>query len=318
MWAMGHCICQILTVFVVACQPLLSFCATQPDPLAQEKQLIKMGKLPQAEAALRNASQANPNSSAVHGLLGEVLLKEQKYEDSVQELGLAAQANPDSLHYVVLLSEALIGWRHFGVAVDYLNAVKPKFDGHAELHYLTALALYSENNLKDAKPEIETALRLQPNLAQASYLLAGCVASEGDYSQAEDIFSALIKKHPHNPQYWIGLAQVRAKENKNAESVSAARRALSLAPRNAHVQYVTATVLMQSGNFSEAVSMFEKLERLNSNVLEVHVALARLYAHQGRRELAHKEAGLAEALQQKNSSQPEQKPAAAAEYPAPQ
>lgn len=280
--------------------------------------MIKMGKLLQAEAVLRIALQTNPNSSDLHGLLGEVLLKEQKYEDSVQELGLAAQASPDSLLYAVLLSEALIGWRHFGVAVDYLNAVKPKFDGHAELHYLVALALYSENNLKDAKPEIEAALRLQPNLAQASYLLAGCVASEGDYAQAETIFSALTKKHPHNSQYWTGLAQVLAKENKNPEAVGAARRALSLSPRNTHVQYVTATLLMQSGDFADAVSMFEKLERLNSNVLEVHVALARLYAHQGRRELAHKEAELAQALQQKNSSQPDQTPAATTEYPAPQ
>jgi len=312
---MGHCWCRTLTVLLLACFSVLSFCATQPDPLARAKELIKMGKLQQAEAVLRTASQASPDSSDLHGLLGEVLLKEQKYEDSVQELGLAAQASPDSLHYVVLLSEALIGWRHFGVAVDYLNAVKPKFDGHAEFHYLTALALYSENNLKDAKPEIETALRLQPNLAQASYLLGGCVASEGDYSQAESIFSALTNKHPRNPQYWTGLAQVLAKQNKNVEAVRAARRALSLAPRNAHVQYVTATVLMQSGNFPEAVSMFEKLERLNGNVLEVHVALARLYAHQGRHDLAHKEAELAQALQQANSSQ-DQKPAATAEYPA--
>jgi len=314
---MGHCWCRTLTVFVLVSQPLLAFCATQPDPLARGKELIKIGKLHQAEAVLRDASQTNPNSSDLHGLLGEVLLKEQKYEDSVQELGLAAQASPDSLHYVVLLSEALIGWRHFGVAVDYLNAVKPKFDGHAELHYLTALALYSENNLKGAKPEIEAALRLQPNLAQASYLLAGCVASEGDYSQAETIFSALTKNHPNNPQYWTGLAQVLSKENKNGGAVGAVRRALSLTPRNVHVQYVAATVLMQSGNLPEAVSMFEKLERVNSNVLEVHVALARLYAHQGRHELAHKEAELALALQQKNSSQPEQTPAATAEYPAP-
>jgi protein O-GlcNAc transferase len=295
---------------------MLSFCAIQPDPLARGKELIKLGKLQQAETFLRDAAQANPNSADLHGLLGEVLLKEQKYEDSVQELGLAAQASPDSLHYVVLLSEALIGWRHFGVAVDYLNAVKPKFDGHAEFHYLTALALYSENNLKDAKPEIETALRLQPSLAQASYLLAGCVASEGDYAQAETIFSALTRKHPHNPRYWTGLAQVLAKQNKNAEAVAAARRSLALAPRDAHVQYVTATVLMQSGSFPEAVSMFEKLERVNSSVLEVHVALARLYAHQGRHELAHKEAELAQALQQANSSQQDQRPAAAAEYPA--
>jgi cellulose synthase operon protein C len=315
---MRHCWCRTLTTLVLALQPPLLVGATQQDPVAHAKELVQAGKLKQAEAVLQAASQANPSSSGLHGLLGEVLLKEQKYEDSVQELGLAAQADPDSLPYAVLLSEALIGWQHFGVAVDYLNAIKPKFEQHAEFHYLLGLAFYSENKLKDAKPEFETALRLEPDLAQASYLLAGCLASEGDYSQAEGIFSALTKQHPSNANYWIALAQVLAKENNNVEAIRAARRALSLAPRNAHVQYVTATVLMESGNFSDAVPMFEKLERLDSSVVAVHVALARLYARQGRRELAHKEAERAQQLQESNQSQPGQKPPAQAEYPAPQ
>lgn len=171
--------------------------------------------------------------------------------------------------------------------------------------------------LNDAKPELETAVRLKSSLAQASYLLGSCVASEGDYSRGESIFSALTKQHPRNASYWTALAQVLIKENKNAGAVSAARRALSLAPGNAHMQYVTATVLMESGNFSDAVPMFEKLERLNSSVIEVHIALARLYAHQGHRELAHQEAELARQLQEKNPSSGE-KPPANSEYPAPQ
>ena len=315
---MRHWWGRTLISLVLAFQPLLLRCATQQDAVAYAKELVKAGKLKQAEDLLQAASQANPGSSDLHGLLGEVLFKQQKYEDSVQELGLAAQANPDSLQYALLLSEALIGWQHFGVAVDYLGAVKPKFDHHAEFHYVLGLALYSENKLNDAKQEFGMALRLEPGLAQASYLQAGCLASEGDYSQAQSIFVALTRQHPTNANYWTGLAQVLAKENSNVEAVRAARRALSLAPQNAHVQYVTATVLMQSGNFSDAVPMFEKLERLDGRVVAVHVALARLYARQGRRELAHKEAELAQQLQEKNPSQPVQEPPAQAEYPAPQ
>ena len=309
---------RMVTTIIVAVQPLFVLCATQPDSVSRAKELIQLGELKQAEALLQSASQANPDSSNLHGLLGEVLFKEQKYEDSVQELGLAAQSNPDSLQYAVLLSEALIGWQHFGVAIDYLNAVRPKFEQHAEFHFDMGLALYSENNLKDAKPEFQQALRLKPDLAQASYLLASCVASEGDYSQAEGIFSALTRQHPRNSDYWTALAQVLSKENKASEAVRTSRRALALAPRNAHVQYVTATVLMQSGDISDAIPMFEKLERLDNRVLAVHVALARLYARQGRRDLAHKEAELAQQLQEKNPSPVARQPPASAEFPAPQ
>ena len=75
---------------------------------------------------------------------------------------------------------------------------------------------------------------------------------------------------------------------------------------------------MESGFFSDAVPMFEKLERLNGNVVAVHVALARLYARQGRRELAHKEAELAQQLQDRNQSPAGQTAPATAEYPTPQ
>ncbi len=53
-------------------------------------------KAKEAEALLRSASAADPNSATLHGGLGELLMKEHKYEDSVQELGLATQQNPDS------------------------------------------------------------------------------------------------------------------------------------------------------------------------------------------------------------------------------
>src|SRR5215831_18079822 len=150
----------------------------QTDPAVRGRQLIKVGKLKQAEDLLRSASQANPSSPDLRALLGEVLTKQQKYEDAVLELGLAAQAKPESLNYAVLLAEALIGWQHYGVAVDYLNAIKSRFDAHGEFHYEMGLALYSQNKLKEAKEEFEQALKLKPELAQASFLYATCIASE--------------------------------------------------------------------------------------------------------------------------------------------
>ena len=84
---------RTVTTLIVAVQSLFVQCATQPDSVTRAKELIQLGKLKQAEALLQSASQANPDSSNLHGLLGEVLFKEQKYEDSVQELGLAEGSN---------------------------------------------------------------------------------------------------------------------------------------------------------------------------------------------------------------------------------
>ena len=309
--------CRTLTLLVVALQPLLSLCATQQDPLARGKELMKAGKLKQAEVLLQTASQANPNSSALHGLLGEVLFKEQRYEDSVQQLGLAAQANPDSLKYAVLLSEALIGWRHFAVAVEFLHAVEPRFSQYPEFHYDLGFAYYNEGHVKDAQQEFERTLQLAPHLAQGQFMLASCMVSQGEFSSAEPIFVALTKTYPTKAAYWAGLAQLLSLENRNAEAIRASQRALSLAPGNTHVQLVAATALMQAGEVSSAVTMFEKLEHVNGKLIAVHLALGRLYRQQGRIELAHKEAELAQQLQGESTAQPGQQSPAGAEYPAP-
>lgn len=277
--------------------------AAQPDPVARSQQLIKFGKLREAENLLRSASQANPASPELHGLLGEILLKQQRYEEAVQELGTAAQAKPDSPNYSLLLSEALIGWQHFQVAIDYLNAVKARFDGYPQFHYDLGFAEYNEGHIQDARREFEKALKLAPKLAQARFLLASCMTSQGEFSDAESILSQLVTEYPKKAAYWAGLAQVLSLDNKHEDALRASLKAMVLAPKDAHVQFVRATVLMQSGDVTRAVRIFEKLEHLDGSVMAVHLALARLYRQQGRTELAHKESELARQLQQRNAPQ---------------
>ncbi len=170
--------------------------ATGNGAVARASALVRAGKVKQAEDVLRAAATANPQSEATHNALGKLLLKLQKYEDAVQEFGLALQINPDSLANSLLLSEALIGWQHFGVAVEFLQAVESKFGSYAEFHYSLGLAYYSENKMKEAKAEFQEAVRIAPKLDRAQYLLAACIASEGDYPAAVDIFRKLVKRAP--------------------------------------------------------------------------------------------------------------------------
>src|SRR5262249_51243939 len=146
--------------------------------------LVKAGNVSAGEKVLRTAVAASPKSEALHAALGKFLFKQKKYEDAVQELGAALQINPNSQENTLLLSEALIGWRHFGVAVDFLEAVRSKFGSAPEFHHYLGLAYYSENKIKEAKAEFQEAVRLAPKLDRSEYLLAACIATEGDYAQA--------------------------------------------------------------------------------------------------------------------------------------
>ncbi len=276
---------------------------TGQDAIAKASALVKAGKGKQAEELLRSASATNPNSSMLHGALGEMLLKRHNYEDSVQEFGLATQLSPDSAEYNLLLSEALIGWKHYGVAVEFLNAVRPKFGNAPMFHYDLGLAYYNLNKMKEAQPEFEEALRLAPNMERAQFMLAACLASTNDPAKGADIMRKLTKEHPDTVIYWATLGQILgATGTSNTEALQAVRHALSLAPHDLHTQYIAATVFVQNDDFADARPLLEHLEKVDPKVLSVHVQLARVYSRLGQRDLARKETVVANELQKQSAA----------------
>ena len=297
----GALACLLLAVAL----PVLSSGQTNGNSaVAKASALVRAGKVKQAEGVLHSAATADPKSEAVHSALGKLLFKENKYEDAVQELGMALQLNPDSLENSLLLSEALIGWQHFGVAVEFLQAVQPKFGSYAQFHYDFGLAYYSENKMKEAKAEFQEAVRLAPKLDRAEYLLAACIATEGYYAAAVDLFRKLVKEHPNNATYWATLGQMLAEAGSEnlPEAMRACRRARAIKPRDPHIQYVTATVLLKSGDFAGAKPLFEHLVNLNPKELSVHVSLARIYGRLGERELARKETQIVSQLEKEKAA----------------
>lgn len=275
------------------------FAATEnPDVVARASALIRAHKIEQAEALLRSAAAADPNSATVHGALGKLLFSEKRYEDSVHELRLALQMTPDSREYSMLLAEALIDWRRFDVPVNFLLAIRPHFASYPEFHYDLGLAYYNLNKNWEAKQELEEALRLDPNLDRASFLLAGCLDAEGEFAQAADIHRKLVKQQPNNATYWVMLGEALQQlgSGNGPEAMHACRRALALKPDDPRIQFVAATVFSGAGDFATARPLLEHLKQLDPHDLGVRVLLAQVYARLGERTLARQEAAIANEL----------------------
>jgi predicted Zn-dependent protease len=271
-----------------------------PDVVAKAAALTKAGKVDEAEALLRSASAADPNSASLHAALGQVFLTEERYEDAVMELGQAAQQKPESREYNLLAAEALIGWKHYPTALKFLKAVEPRFGKDAHFHYELALAYYYESDLNATRKELEKAVRLSPDFERAEFLLANCLVVSGETPRALMIFRKLAQKHPDNAFYWATLGmKVRHVDSGGsaAESLRAVRRALVLAPNDSYVQFAAATVFTETGEYKSARPLLEHLEDVAPKSLEAHALLVRVYARLGERELAQKETGLVEQLQ---------------------
>jgi len=285
--------------------------ASDENIVANASALVRAGKIHEAENLLRSASFAEPQSARLHGELGALLLREGYYEGAVEELGLAVQIDSTLNRYVLLLSESLIGWGHFGVAVDFLRAAEARVGRYPAYHYNLGLAYYNLNKKKDAESEFEKALHLAPHMYSSEFLLATCLADEGNLHKALQLYRRLVKEQPKNATYWIGLAQALGQMGSEygPEALKACRHGLTLQPENLHGQFVTATILSQIGEFGAARPLLEHLEQLDPSAVYVHSALARVYKRLGEAELARQQASLAIELQEqernRNGSNPQ-------------
>jgi len=279
--------------------------STEANAIAKASAFAKSGRPAQAEAVLRSALASMPQSVNLHGELGALLLQEGKYEESVQELGAAVQIDPDRHRYVIMLSEALIGWGHYGVAIDFLHAAEARVGKTPGYHYNLGLAYYSLNQKKEAEAELREALRLAPDLDRAQFLLASCLQETGNLPEAVEAYRKLTRQHPRDAIYWVALGEGLGKMGpaSQVEALAAARRGLALSPKDPHAQLVAGTILRRSGDLKAARPLLEQAEKSVPKLLPVHFELARLYASLGESKLAEKEAAIAKELQEQQASQ---------------
>jgi protein O-GlcNAc transferase len=281
---------------------LCCFAATGDDTVSEASALARAGKLERAEALLRAAVANDPDSAELRGALGKLLFTEQNYTDAVQELNQAEQLAPDSREYNMLLAAALLGAKRYGVARNFLLAVQPRFEQYPEFHYSLGLAYYNLSDVTKSERELKEAIRLDPKMDRARFLLAACFATEGEFAKAAEMLRRLVNEQPNNAIYWATLGDTlrQAGSANRPEALRACRRALAIQPGYPHAQFVMATILLEAGDFAGARAL---LERLSPKELEAHVALARVYARLGKPDLARKETEIVHKLREDQASE---------------
>lgn len=122
------------------------------------------GDVAEAEKAYRRAIQERPTFALALLNLGRVLINQKRYADSIEPLLGAAQARPDSADAHFLLGETYLKLKQGSKAVPQLNeALRLDPQGKAEAHLLLG-SLYDAVGLKDrAAAEYEQFLMKRPD-----------------------------------------------------------------------------------------------------------------------------------------------------------
>jgi tetratricopeptide (TPR) repeat protein len=208
--------------------------------------LLRLGRLPEAEASFRNALSLNPRGPMANYNLARLAEMRGRLAEAEELCRRALEVNPGLVDAWKTLGDVRLKSGSFGEAeAAYREFLARRED--PRVRYNRAVALYNQGALEEAGAEAGRAAALEPRLEE--------------------------------PERLLGL--VAQKLGRDSEAETHYRRALALAP-SAEAHYNLAVVQQRQGRLDQAIASFEAAARLAPRARPVWEALARAYAEAGR------------------------------------
>lgn len=269
------------------------------EQLKLAKVLLENNEPASAQALLESAVRTPPELPEAHYDLGLLLLNRNQYEGAVREFGRAVQLAPDPPQYSMRLAEALLLWKHYGTALEFLTAVKNRFGSLPDYKYKLGLALYGLHRFPEAIAQFEQISREKPDLDLVQFFLGNCRVAVGDLDKAVDHYRKAIALQPRNGSYYTALAQALRKisDENNDEAIIELEKALALDTADLQAQQELALSLEQKRNYAKAQALLQQVTGKHPDLLSAHVALARIYYKQRKKAEGDRERAIVSRLE---------------------
>ena len=189
--------------------------------------VLSDGKLPEAEALLRDRLRAFPNDVAAMRMLAELAVRVGRNE---QALALLEQC--------LALAPGFVMARH---------------------HY--ALVLDRNNRHEDALVELDSLLQDDPDNPALGNLKAVVLGKLGEYDDAIRLYQALLDRRPKDPRLWISLGHAQKTEGQSARAIHSYRRAIELDPQSGGAWWSLANMKVVRFDAADIAAMRGQLAR---------------------------------------------------------
>jgi Tfp pilus assembly protein PilF len=254
--------------------PSLSF----KDPVILNLALAyyKKGDFAAAQAQFEKLHALQPNDTRATILLADTDLRVGKPAETLALLQPLDSTNSDNLDFQFIYGSALIGTGHRRDGAVRLEKVA-QAQNRADAYLLAGVARLDVNDFELARSDLETALRLDPQLPNI-YTLVGTARDKlDDPTAAEPAFRQALQIDPNNFEANLYLGAILYKRRDIDEARKYLDHALALRPTDPLARYESAMLKSTAGQYQAAAEQLEQVARENPNWLDPHVQLATLY-----------------------------------------
>jgi protein O-GlcNAc transferase len=283
-------------LIILACAGML---LAQRAPVEQAWDLLAKGERKQAVRLLHEIIKADPKDADARLVLGSVLMEDGDRAESIAQLSEAVHLLPRSAEAHNALGEAfnafgdtknargafekavaldpeftqarinlglvLIDAREFGAATKHLDRALVRLGNSPEAahpHYLRAKVYTEQNEVEKAAAQLQQAISLRPDFAEAWSDLGQARKTLLDYAGALAAFERAVELSPDDAvaQYRLGAEYLHA--SKIQQAIHHLQEAARLNPENQSALYSLQLALRAGGQLEQASQVKEKLADL--------------------------------------------------------
>jgi protein O-mannosyl-transferase len=199
---------------------------------------------------------------------------------------------------LVLTWKQVAYWRN--TETLFLHAIDVTENNWGAQYYLGNYYMKIPERRAEAVEHFEAALRIKPDLAEASNILGVCMAQAGLCAAAIPRFEAALRLKPGLSEADNNLGWCLIESGRYQDAIPPLEAGIRANPENAEYHYNLARALEKlPGRAPDAITQYQTVLRLNPDYMEAHNSLGTLLASLGRTDEANAHFATAETIQRK-------------------
>lgn len=244
----------------------------------------------EAEAAARQAIDADPHLLAPRMVLARLLSRTGREREALEELELARKEHPEASEIYYNLAQA---YQRAG-RTDEARASAESFqelsakekdarerEARVAVTYKRAVELLQSGSMLEAEKGFQSVLEIDRDHSQTKSMLAKIAFSRNDVATAERWIGEAIASSPDVAEYHYLRALFQAKSGNPEGAQESVRRSLELDASSSDSWSLLGTLLLDAHQAEEAVRCFNRAAALEPTSATVQLNLAAAYAALG-------------------------------------
>jgi tetratricopeptide (TPR) repeat protein len=240
---------------------------------------------------LRKAIAEGGDTAELHGELGLVLYRSNRFREAILELGRAAQLDPSTPEYSLKLAASILADRRYSVALEFLRSIEQTFESHAEYQYNLGLAYYGLRQYDSALKAFQQAAHIAPGMDLAHFFVANSYVANADAASAIPHYRKALALNSKNAGYYYALGKTLGEMGPayQREAMRLLRTALRLKPDDTASKFALAALCERTGDTACALPLLESVIARYPDDIAPRVVLARILNKLGEREKARQQ-----------------------------